>query len=275
MRLNVRSGKRRFGAFTLLEVLVVIGIIALLMSIAMPIGRRAKEEGRRVVCLSNIGELGMAWNLYAAENKDMLCSAMTHFNDRSKSAEYELAGNTLNNWVADGPGLPYNGVANTEQALRDGVLWKYNEVPDLYKCATDRRGLVRSYAISHTMGCDSSYGETNYRAMPQIQGSSNRLVFIDSIAGSDRQYDGTIHNLGSFDPIDTSRDLWVCGAMMLTTRHSGGSNMCFADMHCETWKWEDKATLDFADGLISFDEFQAGSSVNRDLDRLKRLIVGM
>ena len=62
---------------------------------------------------------------------------------------------------------------------------------------------------------------------------------------------------------------------MLTTRHSGGSNMCFADMHCETWKWEDKATLDFADGLISFDEFQAGSSVNRDLDRLKRLIVGM
>ena len=162
MRLNVRSSGWNLRGFTLLEILVVIGIISLLLSIAMPIGRRAKEESRQVVCMSNIGELGMAWSLYAAENNDMLCSAMTHFNDRTKSAEYELDGNTFNNWVSDGPGLPFNGVANTEQALQDGVLWRYIEEADLYKCATDRRGLVRSYAISHTMGCDSSYGEKNY-----------------------------------------------------------------------------------------------------------------
>ncbi len=275
MRMDGRFGRRSFRGFTLLEVLVVIGIIALLMSIAMPIGRRVKEEGRRVVCMANIGELGMAWSLYAAENNDMLCSAMTHFNDYAKSEEYELEGNTFNNWVADGPGLPFNGVANTEKALGDGVLWRYVEEGDVYKCPTDRRGLVRSYALSHTMGCESSYGETNYKMISQVKNSSGRLVFIDALAGSARQYDGTIHNLGSFDPIDTSRDLWMCGAMMLSTRHSGGSNMCFADMHCEGWKWEDKATLDFADGVISFSDFQAGSSVNKDLDRLKRLIGGM
>ncbi|GAJ23796.1 unnamed protein product, partial [marine sediment metagenome] len=51
--------------FTLVELLVVIAIIALLMAILMPALNRAKEQGKRAVCLSNLRQLTLAWIMYA------------------------------------------------------------------------------------------------------------------------------------------------------------------------------------------------------------------
>ncbi|MHC4693082.1 MAG: type II secretion system protein, partial [Planctomycetota bacterium] len=58
--------KRR--GFTLVELLVVIAIIALLMAILMPALNRARELGRRSVCLGNLKQLALAWVMYADEN---------------------------------------------------------------------------------------------------------------------------------------------------------------------------------------------------------------
>lgn len=54
--------------FTLIELLVVIAIIALLLSIIMPALRMAKEQARRVVCKSNLNQVGKAVELYEYEN---------------------------------------------------------------------------------------------------------------------------------------------------------------------------------------------------------------
>ena len=59
--------KRR--AFTLVELLVVIGIIALLIAILMPALARAKEAANRTKCASNLRQLTMAAMLYAADDK--------------------------------------------------------------------------------------------------------------------------------------------------------------------------------------------------------------
>jgi prepilin-type N-terminal cleavage/methylation domain-containing protein len=53
--------------FTLIELLVVIAIIALLLSILMPALRKVKEQGRSVVCRSNLHQWYLSMNLYASD----------------------------------------------------------------------------------------------------------------------------------------------------------------------------------------------------------------
>lgn len=55
-------------AFTLVELLVVIGIIAVLLALLTPSITRAREKGLRVVCLGQMQQVAMGIVLYAREN---------------------------------------------------------------------------------------------------------------------------------------------------------------------------------------------------------------
>jgi len=59
----------RKRAFTLVELLVVIGIIALLISILLPSLSKARESANRTACLSNIKQITLAFIMYTTENK--------------------------------------------------------------------------------------------------------------------------------------------------------------------------------------------------------------
>ena len=62
--------KRR--GFTLIELLVVIAIIGILAAMVFPVFARARESARKAVCLSNVKNIALAFQMYLADNNDVL-----------------------------------------------------------------------------------------------------------------------------------------------------------------------------------------------------------
>lgn len=63
-------GRRRFRAFTLIEVLTVIAIIAILVAIIFPVFGRAREQARQTTCMSNMHDIYVAVSLYRQDYEE-------------------------------------------------------------------------------------------------------------------------------------------------------------------------------------------------------------
>lgn len=60
------------SAFTLTELLVVIGLIAMLASLLLPVVGRARAAANATACLANLREMGNAWTMYTAASRGQL-----------------------------------------------------------------------------------------------------------------------------------------------------------------------------------------------------------
>ncbi|MCK4888164.1 MAG: type II secretion system protein [Planctomycetes bacterium] len=273
------------GAFTLVELLVVISIISLLMSIMMPSLNRAREQANRMDCMSNMRQLTLSWMMYAHDNDGKLCSPDTGWIDY----DYGLPCPSRYgrpHWVLGGPSAPtlyyFNHIGDSEIAIKEGVLWPYVQNIDIYHCKMHSDEFLRSYSMSNTMGGQplmaDLYRKWQFNDIANISRPSEKLVFIDAKTGKRWL-------AWSFFPIQYSvaetlrwgskkgikKRCWR-EYQLVTQRHCGGCNISFADGHCKYWKYEDWRTVKLAE-----EELWPSNPVhedNADLEYLAKLLKG-
>src|SRR5687768_4682625 len=146
-----RDGQR---GFTLVELLVVIGIIAVLIAILLPTLNRAREAGRQVKCLSNMRQLSQAVMMFTAENNGwMPCGGGTSVmmrdqnsgTTRGANATEAAAGNSVD-WIAWMRSKdPITGNTNTgaaNQNITFSGLAKFMGVKTIMHANADEANLV-------------------------------------------------------------------------------------------------------------------------------------
>jgi prepilin-type N-terminal cleavage/methylation domain-containing protein/prepilin-type processing-associated H-X9-DG protein len=122
-----RDARDRTRGFTLVELLVVIGIIALLISILLPALNKAREAASRTHCLSNLRSMMQAASIYALNSKDDLSIGCS-------SDQYRGSYNIWNGTVYQSYGLTVHFMASKQTG---GDLGRDDFIRAMF-CPSDR-----------------------------------------------------------------------------------------------------------------------------------------
>jgi len=247
------NGWRASAGFTLIELLVVIAIIAILMAILMPSLNRAREQGKRAVCLNNLKGLTLAWNLYADDNDDKIVNGDTE----EYTSMYAAGGGHYNEvaWVLKDWDRNMT-LQQKKNAILKGALFPYAKALKVYKCPTGRttQNEVRLYTIVDAMNCKGwDTARVMLKRRTQIRNLYERMVFLD-----DGGTGGA--TLGGWTCY-ADRDEWWDPPPI---RHGDGTTFSFADNHIEYLKWKDPRTIEFGLRMTAFSGAQQG---NEDIRR--------
>lgn len=224
-------------AFTLVELLVVIAIIALLMSILMPALHRAREQGKRVVCMNNLKQLTFAWILYSEDWDDRIINGDAG-HDHGK--EIAWVGKAWHDDFASGALLPES---EQKVAIRNGSIWAYANSLDLYRCPTGFHGELLTYSVMDSMNAYPQPTDTRGRGdvanlinkrRSQIEYAPYRIVFIDEGYITPDSY--AVHNSST---VAASGEWWDDP----TVRHGDGTCFGMADGRVEYKKWRGTTTV--------------------------------
>lgn len=216
--------------FTLVELLVVIGIIALLVAILMPALSKARGQAQWAACLSNLKQLGNALQMYAQENKGYLPRPASNGNGEFPD--------DIIIWrePPTTPGFTVN----------DTVLAKYlnafnDKLQTIFRCPTDnyqdrppQSGFNFPFRYSYTMNeaWDSIPNPPSVARLilprpkiTQVQRPADKCLLVEENNPNDGRFVYGNVGAGSADA--------------LAERHAKQGNVLFHDMHADRRYWKE------------------------------------
>ena len=225
-------------AFTLIELLIVIAIIAILAALLLPALSKSKQRALTISCLNNLKQLDLCWQLYGVDNKDLLVPNNSVTSVGSGGASGTIAAGV--SWCLAEP------IATN---VESGMLFPYNRSLAIYHCPADQSTWpdsdpgkspllrVRSYNMSQSVNGYPEYDAflLNYipcfRKLTEIKrpNVADCMVFIDENSATmlDAQFGMPTDTYGG------SSSWWD----MPSDRHNRSANLAFADGHAEQWRW--------------------------------------
>jgi len=190
----------RKNAFTLVEVLVVMAILAVLVALGLQMAKSTAEKGKAAKCLGNMRNIGIAALAFASDN-NMKLPMTSH-----KGAE--------NKWEVTLQ--PYSG----------------NDIE--FKCPSDpSKARERSYAINDMLTPNPCQAVTlDYSYLSKIDRPSETIYFAEATLDFTLDHFHFSQFYGDQVPPDAFEEL------VDVHRHGNQANYLFADCHAEMLSWE-------------------------------------
>ena len=169
----MHSSRRR--GFTLVELLVVIGIIAILISILLPTLNRARESAKRTQCLSNLRQLSDVFKLYGVAYKD---ATPIGYSNSARQVSYLLNNNgtTTPHTVTAMGFLAMAGLCKSPRMLycpsEQDILFQYDTYQNVWCFDKEPPHPQLVSQVGPNPGYNNAYTRMGYNARP-CQGFGN------------------------------------------------------------------------------------------------------